>query len=208
MEKNIYSKLSKIQSELKVPKSQYSKFGEYNYRNCEDILEALKPMLKEVGAVITLADEIQLLGTRYYIKAMATLTDIDSKESITSTAYAREDEDRKKMDGSQLTGSASSYARKYALNGLFAIDDTKDSDYTNRGTETPSGTQTRSKAPKAQPKTKTANDYKIEFAQLLKVKGIPFTQFIDYLKENYKADKLDGLNINQLENLKKTISAW
>lgn len=206
MEKNIYSKLSKIQSELKVPKNQYSKFGEYNYRNCEDILEALKPMLKEVGAVITLADEIQLLGARYYIKAVATLTDIDSKESITSTAYAREDEDRKKMDGSQLTGSASSYARKYALNGLFAIDDTKDSDYTNKGEETPSRTQTRSKAPKAQPKT--PNDYKIEFAQLLKVKGIPFTQFIDYLKENYKVDKLDGLNINQLENLKKTIGAW
>lgn len=206
MEKNIYSKLSKIQSELKVPKNQYSKFGEYNYRNCEDILEALKPMLKEVGAVITLADEIQLLGARYYIKAVATLTDIDSKESITSTAYAREDEERKKMDGSQLTGSASSYARKYALNGLFAIDDTKDSDYTNKGVETPSRTQTRSKAPKAQ--AKTPNDYKIEFAQLLKVKGIPFTQFIDYLKENYRVDKLDGLNVNQLEQLKKTISAW
>lgn len=206
MEKNIYSKLSKIQSELKVPKSQYNKFGDYNYRNCEDILEAVKPILKEAGAVITLADEIQLLGARYYIKAVATLTDVDSKESITSTAYAREDEERKKMDGSQLTGSASSYARKYALNGLFAIDDTKDSDYTNKGEETPSRAQTRSKAPKVQPKT--ANDYKIEFAQLLKVKEIPFTRLAEYLKENYKVDKLDGLNMNQLEQLKKTISAW
>lgn len=125
MEKNIYSKLSIIQNDLKVPKNQYNKFGDYSYRNCEDILEALKPILKETGTVITLSDEIELLGNRYYVKATATLTDIDSKESVSNSAFAREDETRKKMDGSQLTGSASSYARKYSLNGLLAIDDTR-----------------------------------------------------------------------------------
>ena len=125
MEKNIYSKLSIIQSELKVPKNQYNKFGDYSYRNCEDILEALKPILKETGTVITLSDGIELLGNRYYVKATATLTDVESGESVSNTAFAREDETRKKMDGSQLTGSASSYARKYALNGLLAIDDTR-----------------------------------------------------------------------------------
>lgn len=204
--KNLNDKLLYIQANLKAPKGQYNSFGKYNYRACEDILEAVKPLLVEVKATLIIGDEIVVIGDRYYIKATAELIDTESQEIIKNTGYAREEESKKGMDASQVTGSASSYARKYALNGLFAIDDTKDSDYTNKGAETPSRTQTRSKAPKAQPKT--PNDYKIEFAQLLKVKGIPFTQFIDYLKENYKADKIDGLNINQLENLKKTIGAW
>ena len=203
--KNLNDKLLYIQANLKAPKGQYNSFGKYNYRACEDILEAVKPLLVEAKATLIIGDEI-VIGDRYYIKATAELIDTESQEIIVNTGYAREEESKKGMDASQVTGSASSYARKYALNGLFAIDDTKDSDYTNRGAETPSGTQTRSKAPKTQPKT--PNDYKIEFAQLLKVKGIPFTQFIDYLKENYKADKLDGLNMNQLEQLKKTIGAW
>ena len=204
--KNLNDKLLYIQANLKAPKGQYNSFGKYNYRACEDILEAVKPLLVEVKATLIIGDEIVVIGDRYYIKATAELIDTESQEIIVNTGYAREEESKKGMDASQVTGSASSYARKYALNGLFAIDDTKDSDYTNNGAETPSRTQTRSKAPKTQPKT--PNDYKIEFAQLLKVKGIPFTQFIDYLKENYKVDKLDGLNINQLENLKKTIGAW
>lgn len=204
--KNLNDKLLYIQANLKAPKGQYNSFGKYNYRACEDILEAVKPLLVEAKATLIIGDEIVVIGDRYYIKATAELIDTESQEIIVNTGYAREEESKKGMDASQVTGSASSYARKYALNGLFAIDDTKDSDYTNRGAETPSGTQTRSKAPKTQPKT--PNDYKIEFAQLLKVKGIPFTQFIDYLKENYKADKLDGLNMNQLEQLKKTIGAW
>lgn len=201
--KNIFEKLLYIQQNLKVPKNQYNKFGDYNYRNCEDILEALKPILKETGAVITLSDEIQLLGTRYYVKATATLVDIDSKESVSNSAFAREDEARKKMDGSQLTGSASSYARKYALNGLLAIDDTKDSDYTNDDSE-----PARSPRQASKPKGKTVGDYKKEFANILKVKEIPFERLVAYLKENYGADKIDGLNMNQLENLRKTISEW
>src|SRR5699024_9405536 len=124
----IYKKLMDIQNELKAPKSQFNKFGKYNYRNTEDILEALKPLLAKYGAVVNISDEIELIGDRYYIKSTATITDIEDKSYLQTTAYAREDESKKGMDLSQLTGSTSSYARKYALNGLFAIDDTKDSD--------------------------------------------------------------------------------
>ena len=129
---NIYEKLMKIQTELKAPKNQFNSFGNYNYRSQEDILEGLKPLLAEYKAAITIVDEIVLVGERYYVKATARLIDIEKGDEIWATAYAREDETKKGMDLSQLTGSTSSYARKYALNGLFAIDDTKDSDYTNK----------------------------------------------------------------------------
>ena len=119
-------KLTEIQHRLKAPKGQYNSFGKYKYRSCEDILEAVKPILNEVGCFLTLSDEIQLVGDRYYIKATARLQGPDT--DVTCTAYAREDLDKKGMDGSQITGTASSYARKYALNGLFCIDDTKDAD--------------------------------------------------------------------------------
>ena len=126
-----YKKLLEVQSRLKAPKSQRNTFGNYNYRNCEDILESVKPILKEVGAIIVLSDELVLIGERYYIKATANFIDIESGSGIGNTAYAREEEVKKGMDGSQITGASSSYARKYALNGLLAIDDTKDSDTTN-----------------------------------------------------------------------------
>lgn len=117
--------LTKIQKELKAPKNQRNSFGNYNYRSCEDIVEAVKPFLTD-GASLTLTDEIVLICSRYYVKATATLT--AGKESASTTAYAREEETKKGMDGAQITGSASSYARKYALNGLLLIDDTKDAD--------------------------------------------------------------------------------
>lgn len=127
----VYDKLLKVQSELKAPKSQYNNFGKYAYRSCEDILESLKPLLAEVKAVVTLEDEITQIGDRIYVKAIATFTDIENAEKVAVSAYAREEENKKGMDGSQITGASSSYARKYALNGLFAIDDNKDSDTTN-----------------------------------------------------------------------------
>ena len=117
-------KLAKIQKELKAPKGQLNKFGGYNYRSCEDILEAVKPLLD--GAILTLQDEIINIGNRFYVKATATFTDGTYTHSV--TAMAREPETKKGMDESQITGMASSYARKYALNGLFCIDDTKDAD--------------------------------------------------------------------------------
>jgi hypothetical protein len=118
-----------IQSELKAPKNQRNNFGNYQYRSAEDILEALKPLLKAHNCYLTLSDELVNIGDRYYIKATATIyADI---LSVSVTAYAREEESKKGMDGSQISGASSSYSRKYALNGLFLIDDTKDSDATN-----------------------------------------------------------------------------
>lgn len=128
---NIYEKLLNVQTKLKAPKSQFNKFGGYNYRNCEDILEAAKPICKEVNALVWLTDNIVMVGERYYVEATATFVDIESGEKLLAVAYAREEESKKGMDGSQVTGASSSYARKYALNGLFDIDDTKDSDTTN-----------------------------------------------------------------------------
>lgn len=138
---SIYEKLLNIQSELKAPKSQINKFGGYNYRNCEDILEAVKPICKKHNAVVYLSDKLVLIGERYYIEATATLVDVETSETAIVTAYAREEESKKGMDGSQITGASSSYARKYALNGLFDIDDTKDSDTTNQGNAHPKGEQ-------------------------------------------------------------------
>lgn len=122
--------LIQIQKKLNAPKGQYNSFGKYKYRSCEDILAAVKPLLAETETTLTLHDEMLLVGNRYYVKATATLT---SKDGLTvqTTAFAREEDAKKGMDASQVTGAASSYARKYALNGLFAIDDTKDADSLN-----------------------------------------------------------------------------
>lgn len=128
----IAEKLLNIQQELKAPKNQRNNFGGYNYRSCEDILEAVKPLLKANNCVLTISDELVSVGERFYIRATATLTDAENKdEYFSNTAYAREAETKKEMDESQITGACSSYARKYALNGLFCIDDVKDADATN-----------------------------------------------------------------------------
>lgn len=124
-------KLITIQQELKAPKKQFNKFGNYKYRSCEDILEAVKPLVTNAGCALTIEDEVVMIGERYYIKATATITDIKDNTSISVSAFAREPEDKKGSDVSQITGAASSYARKYCLNGLFLIDDTKDADVTN-----------------------------------------------------------------------------
>jgi len=121
-------KLAKVQQELIAPKNQFNKFGGYNYRSCEDILEGLKTCLSKVKAAVTITDDIVEIGGRHYVKATATFHDAESNGTISNTAFAREEETVKGMSSSQVTGSASSYARKYALNGLFAIDDVKDAD--------------------------------------------------------------------------------
>ena len=125
---SIYEKLLKIQTELKAPKNQVNKFGGYNYRSCEDILEAVKPLLDKYRCTLKISDELVNIGERYYIKATARLIDVDKETFIENTAFAREEESKKGMDGSQITGATSSYCRKYCLNGLFLIDDTKDAD--------------------------------------------------------------------------------
>ena len=126
----IVKSMATIQSSLKAPKGQTNKFGGYKYRSCEDILESVKPHLKKHGLVLTITDDIIEVGGRVYVQATATVHN-DEGHSVSTTGFAREEENKKGMDAAQITGSASSYARKYALNGLFCIDDTKDSDATN-----------------------------------------------------------------------------
>jgi len=121
---SIHKRLAEIQQQLKAPKNQRNNFGNYNYRSCEDIVEAVKPLLGELSLVIS--DSIEMIGERYYVKATGKLS--DGKETIEVSAYARETATKKGMDDAQLTGSCSSYSRKYMLNGMFAIDDTKDAD--------------------------------------------------------------------------------
>ena len=136
--------LTEIQHELKAPKNQRNNFGGYNYRSCEDILEALKPLLAKHNATLTISDEIVLVGERYYVKAIAKL--VSEKETYETSAYAREAENKKGMDESQITGTASSYARKYCLNGLFCIDDTKDADTDEHKKQTGGSTQARNQS--------------------------------------------------------------
>lgn len=162
MEKTISEKLLDIQMQLKAPKNNINKFGGYSYRSCEDILEAVKFLLKETGTILILTDDVVMIGNRYYIKATAILRDTKTNEEIKNVAYARESENKKGMDDSQVTGTASSYARKYALNGLFCIDDVKDAD-ANEYTET---TQAKNTNKKVEIKTKEeAGAYKLNFGK-------------------------------------------
>lgn len=138
-----------IQSELKAPKSQFNKFGGYKYRKAEDILEAVKPLLNKQKCTLTITDDIVMVGNRIYVKATATIKN-EKGEFETTTGWAREEETKKGMDGSQITGASSSYARKYALNGLFAIDDNADSDTTNDGQHQEAQQQTQTQQPNTQ----------------------------------------------------------
>ena len=139
-----------IQSELKAPKSQFNKFGGYKYRKAEDILEAVKPLLAKQKCTLIITDDVVLIGNRIYVKATATIKN-EKGECETTTGWAREEETKKGMDGSQITGASSSYARKYALNGLFAIDDNADSDTTNDGQHQAAQQQTQTQQPATSP---------------------------------------------------------
>lgn len=215
---NIYEKLSNIQNELKAPKNQKNTFGNYRYRSCEDILEGVKPICKKYETALILSDELVVLGEhspvlyteqvfdsktrelkdetrvtgeqRYYIKATARLVDYDGISSIENTAYAREEEVKKGMDGSQITGTASSYARKYALNGLFNIDDTKDADtdeYTKR--------------------TQSNDDEKENLKLITELDELIFDNNIDRSKvyEAYKVESNAELTLEQLKSAIKQI---
>lgn len=196
---NIAHTLLAIQTELKAPKSQYNSFGKYNYRNCEDILEAAKPLCNKYGAVLHLSDDLLLIGERYYVKATATLRLVSDPDSfLQATAYAREEAEKKGMDGSQVTGAASSYARKYALNGLLDIDDTKDSDTTNTGDSKPAVlpfkceccgkeiTPYKDKAGRAITASKHANASKAKFGKVLCLECIAQEQRTQELNNGQK----------------------
>lgn len=145
----IYKQLRELQAELKAPKNQRNKFGNYNYRSAEDILEALKPLAVNHGLTFMVTDSLECVGERYYVRAEVDVYN-DEGESLQSVAYAREEENKKGMDGSQVTGAASSYARKYALNGLLLIDDTKDADATNTHDSKPETTSDSKQAVNAE----------------------------------------------------------
>lgn len=163
-----------IQHKLKAPKGQYNSFGKYNYRSCEDILEGVKPLLKEHNLALLIDDEIVQIGERYYVKATAKIT--DGREIVSATAYAREPDTKKGIDESQITGATSSYARKYALNALLCIDDTKDAD-----------TMDNSKKP-AQQTQETVYNW-----QTLKARatqgGISEEELVHYVTETFKVSK-------------------
>ena len=199
--KTIHQKLIAIQTELKAPKSQFNKFGGYNYRNCEDILEAVKPLCAKHDVVPLLSDEIVMIGERYYVKGIAKIT--DGKDEIITTAFARESFDKKGMDESQITGSASSYARKYALNGLFCIDDTKDADFMdNSQNKKPVSTPAQT----TKPKETHVKGYD-EFVALQKTKKVPPAEITKYIAGTFKRPKLALLDefemVAALEWLKK-----
>lgn len=182
-EKTLHEKLLRIQTELKAPKGQYNSHGGFKYRSCEDILEAVKPLLKKYNLILTLHDEIVNIGDRYYVKAEACLR--DSKEAlICDTAYAREAAERKGMDASQITGTASSYARKYALNGLFLIDDTKDADTDEHARQTAE-----------QPENKEQSEKKATARQIEVLKNL--VEDIDAMLKYYKVDKIEDLTMKQ-----------
>lgn len=191
----IYEKLLNIQAELKAPKSQRNNFGKYNYRSCEDILEAVKPFLKKEKCVLVINDEVEKIENRYYLKAVVNLIDVENGESIKASAFAREEETKKGMDGSQITGASSSYARKYALNGLFAIDDTKDSDATNQHD-------------KKQNTAKQQSIIKQQIAEILKVKGINFEKVTEVINSRFKKQKFDELTANEQQRLLDEVREW
>lgn len=218
MANTIFQKLQNIQSRLKVEKKNYNSFGGYSYRSCEDILEAVKPLLVENNLALVMTDQVEAVGERYYIKATATLYDTENGTNISATAYAREAKEKKKMDDAQVTGSSSSYARKYALNGLFAIDDAKDSDFLNKDEAYTANQQTRQNTQQGQQGRQNnqqgnnpnniLESTRREISQTLKVKHIQNKDFINWLKKNYNTDKLDGLQVNQLNTIKSQVASW
>lgn len=156
--KPIFAALMAVQAELKAPKNQHNSFGKYDYRSAEDIIEAVKPLLKDNGLFLNMSDDIVLIGDRYYVKATVKVVDVVTGESVQTSALAREAAQKKGMDESQVTGTASSYARKYALNGLFAIDDNRDADTDEYAAQTrQNGAGARSQR-NAYPSKGSAND--------------------------------------------------
>jgi hypothetical protein len=213
----IYQRLACIQQKLEAPKGQFNSFGKYNYRSCEDILKAVKPHLgTDLSLIIT--DEIVLIGERYYVHATATLT--DGKESVSSSAYAREEDSKRGMDASQLTGATSSYARKYALNGLLLIDDTKDAD--TQDNRDKSKSEQKPEPPKSAPKPeppktdipKTILDnkpLKAKIEAMISEAGISrdfFKQWLFTLNKIGTINDAPSLNTMTVESAKAMIDKW
>lgn len=185
----IYEKLAKIQQELKAPKGQFNSFGNYKYRSCADILEAVKPLLEKHKCTLLMSDNIENIGDRYYVRASAMIYDLDDGSSTSATAYAREEESKKGMDGSQITGASSSYARKYCLSGLLSIDDQKDSDATNDGTNDDTDKDSKSEEKKT---IKKASAKQIDL-----IRSLYDTENIQKMLVYYNLSSLEDMSMEQ-----------
>ena len=197
---NIYEKLHIIQTTLKANKGQYNAFGKYKYRSCEDILESVKPLLIQTSTILVVSDELIMIGDRYYVKSTAKLQDTEADVCVDSVGYAREEESKKGMDSSQVTGAASSYARKYALNGLLCIDDNKDADATNKHEKE------ETKPAKAQIKQLTDAQVKRLYTIAGK-KGITNDQVKAVIKKDYNKDSANDLTKKEYDELVKRLEA-
>ena len=209
---NIYQSLNYIQSNLKAPKGQFNSFGKYHYRSCEDILEGVKSHLQETKTCLVISDEIVTIGEHNYIKATATLYGADGG-AVANSAFAKEPLEKKGMDPSQITGATSSYARKYALNGLFCIDDTKDAD-TDAYTANTTKTKTQTKAPAKPVETKTMQEKRMreEYANTVKkmmgVKNITSKQICDQMESMFGTRNSTEINNEQMKELADWITAY
>lgn len=190
---SIYEKLLKVQQDTKCNKGQFNSFGKYKYRSMEDIWAAAKPIAASYGAVLTCTDKPILIGDRYYIEATATIYDIEDGTSISTTASAREDEAKKGMDGSQITGTASSYARKYAVSGLLGLDDTKDADTDSYKREVDA------RAEEAETSTDTSETLRKKILEVAEMKGIAQEQITG---ANYNGKTWDELSREELVDVK------
>ena len=208
---SITSKLMKIQTEIKAPKNLYNSFGKYKYRNAEGICEAVKPYLTKYSCSLVLSDDIIIVGERIYVKATATLTDIESGETTSVSAMARESEEKKGMDESQITGTASSYARKYALNGLFLLYDTKDADSDEHHVE---AEEKKKRAKEEEEHSKAVED--ISKMKISKIKvdaladkavadGVPLKRIIDLYKIPDLESMTEKMYRNCMDNWKKIV---
>lgn len=217
MANTIYKKLLNIQRDLKAPKGQYNNFGKYSYRNAEDIMEALKPLLVENNAITYVEDDtIEYIGQRYYLVATISFVDVETGEKITVKARAREEENKKGMDGSQITGAASSYARKYALSGLFLIDDNKDADSNEYHKQNDQQKPKQQGHQQAQEQNQVRYIDNIQYQEIIKnveefatIKGAPFDTVANFVLSKYQIDDfhkvpVDGYNI-VMEYLTKQI---
>lgn len=220
--KAIYAALQAVQRELKAPKGQYNSFGKYKYRSCEDIVEAVKPLLNEQGLILTMSDEVVGVADRVYIKATCKVIDVANGDVIETSASARESLTKKGMDDSQITGTASSYARKYALNGLFAIDDTKDADTDQyrQQTNTPQTAQNRPQASAKQNagnyKGNTANGAQDEMrAKAIKSlnkeierTGVDSTALKEIAKAKYGKESVKDMTTNEICDLANKMEGY
>lgn len=200
MGKNILKKLVTIQSKLKAPKGQYNSFGKYNYRSCEDILENARPLANENNCVIVINDDIKEVSGRYYVEATATLFDADSGEEISAKAMAREPENKKGNDESQITGASSSYARKYALSALFALDDTKDADTMDN----------REPSKKQVSKPATDEKHKLLTNVFNKMKSLKATNadIIHIMEDKFNKTSSKDLTLDEVKDLEKNLAGY